>query len=183
MVPHAALDLWNRVSRRQFVCWFDNWYRPRYIPHALETDMSLNVTAFALLQICDIPPFEGHPPFHDVWQKSAVIGDEVFYAGIRLTKGIKDLSGQFLTMEYNKCNFMTDRSFDRWSSNFSHILMFSSTTSVLSFCISACTLHTLGCKVLNGSPCPAQVAHTFLLQPHPYPNIVIMSLMQHTPKL
>jgi hypothetical protein len=55
----AAKELWESTKDHQLVVWLDNWYRRRYGTDP-QGDMSLNVSALAVLHITEIPVFPGH---------------------------------------------------------------------------------------------------------------------------
>lgn len=56
----AALNLWKSIEDRQVVVWLDNWYRKRFSCDPINNDMSLNVSAMALLHVTEIPIFPGY---------------------------------------------------------------------------------------------------------------------------
>jgi hypothetical protein len=52
--------LWDSMRDQQVVVWLDNWYRKRFGSDPDHNDMSLNVSAMAVLHIIDIPVFPGY---------------------------------------------------------------------------------------------------------------------------
>ena len=56
----AACRLWDSVEDQQVVVWLDNWYRKRFGCDPSNNDMSLNVSAMAILHITDIHVLPGY---------------------------------------------------------------------------------------------------------------------------
>ena len=68
--------------------WLDNWYRKRFSCDPERTDMSLNVSAIALLHIPSIPVFPGYPALWDIVTSITSIASSASAAAARLHRGL-----------------------------------------------------------------------------------------------
>ena len=62
----AARELWRTCQDHQIVLWFDNWYRKRFSTDPRHQDMSMNVSACAVLHIEEVAMFPGHKSVQEV---------------------------------------------------------------------------------------------------------------------
>ena len=87
----AVQELWSSIKDRQVVVWLDNWYRKRFSCDPVNNDMSLNVSAMALLHITEIPMFPGYPSFGDVVNGISSVALLIRDAGPRVHAGVEFL--------------------------------------------------------------------------------------------
>ena len=69
----ALRKLWDSMADQQVVMWLDNWYRRRFGSDPDHNDMSLNVSAMAVLHITNIPVFPGYLSLEDVVKTLPVV--------------------------------------------------------------------------------------------------------------
>lgn len=96
----AAVKLWVSMLGRQIVLWLDNWYRRRFSCDPQRNDMSLNVSAMAVLHITSIPLFPGYPCLGDVLDNVSNVAGRIAAASARLIGGVDMIVGEGLRPEW-----------------------------------------------------------------------------------
>ena len=105
----AVLDLWESMRDVQVVVWLDNWYRKRYGTDPIK-DMSLNVSAMAVLHIQSIPVFPGYLSFTEVLKGVVVNVRRLAGSFDRLHSGISAINREDLRPEWIRVPLDVQRS-------------------------------------------------------------------------
>ncbi len=92
--------LWDSMKDRQVVVWLDNWYRRRFGTDPDHNDMSLNVSAMAVLHITDIPMFPGYLSLEDVLKELPDVVVKLMGAVPRLHQGVARVVAEDMRREW-----------------------------------------------------------------------------------
>ena len=92
--------LWDSLFDTQVVLWLDNWYRRRFSCVPQRNDVSLNVSAMAVLSITDIPLFPGYLGLDVVVARVRGVAQRIAAAGERLHEGVGRITSEDLKPEW-----------------------------------------------------------------------------------
>lgn len=96
----AMRKLWDSMADVQVVVWLDNWYRRRFGSDPDHNDMSLNVSAMAVLHIPAIPVFPGYLSLERVMRGLPAVVKLLMEAVPRLHGGVAAVTEEDMRREW-----------------------------------------------------------------------------------